>query len=106
MWLVLFNLGQHGQQWYGPQLTQAETQLSLINNHVQLYLRPVSISILIVLILTFLLKYQTYISRVTGNHPSSTVSYLSMAVLSTYHASKRPGILKIMHSRFQVTPRT
>ena len=30
MWLVLFKLGQHGQQRYGPQSTQAETQLSFI----------------------------------------------------------------------------
>jgi len=72
MWLVLFNPQSKGQQRNGPQSTQAETQLSLINNHVQLYLRPVSNFLLIALLLKTLAEVTTYISRVTGNHPSST----------------------------------
>ena len=59
MWLVLFNPQSKGQQRNGPQSTQAETQLSLLNNHVQLSLRPVSNSLLIALFLITLPEVTT-----------------------------------------------
>ena len=43
MWLVLFKLGQHCQQGYGPQSTQAEATFHTFHIHNPISLRPVSI---------------------------------------------------------------
>ena len=43
MWLVLFKLGQHCQQRYGPQSTQAEATFHTFHIHNPISLRPVSI---------------------------------------------------------------
>src|SRR6185312_622791 len=64
-----------------------------IHNHI--HLRPVSISlsssILSPITLPSKKSQWSYISRVTGKHSTSTESYLSMAVLTTYiYTSIRP----------------
>ena len=92
MWLVLFKLGQHGQQRYGPQLTQAETQLSLCKYHVQLSLRPVSNFLLIALFLKTLPEVTTL--YLTGDRKSPVFYrvYLSIAVLAITTLVRTLGI--------------
>ena len=82
MWLVLFNPQSKGQQRNGPQSTQAETQLSLLNNHVQLFLRPVSSFLLIVLFLKTLPEVTTLYLAGDRNSPVFYRVYLSIAVLA------------------------
>ena len=92
MWLVLFNPQSKGQQRNGPQSTQAETQLSLINIHVQLFLRPVSISILIALFLITLPEITTLYLAGDRKSPVFYRVYLSIAVLAIIALVKTLGI--------------
>ena len=82
MRLVLFNPQSKGQQWNGPQSTQAETQLSLLNNHVQLSFRPVSNSLLIALFLKTLPEVTTLYLAGDRKSPVFYRVYLSIAVLA------------------------
>ena len=82
MWLVLFNPQSKGQQRNGPQSTQAETQLSLPNNHVQLSLRPVSNFLLIALFLKVLPEVSTLYLAGDRKSPVFYRVYLSIAVLA------------------------
>ena len=82
MWLVLFNPQSKGQQRNGPQSTQAETQLSLPNNHVQLSLRPVSNFLLIALFLKILPEVSTLYLAGDRKSPVFYRVYLSIAVLA------------------------
>ena len=92
MWLVLFNPQSKGQQRNGPQSTQAETQLSLIHKHVQLSLRPVSISILIALFLITLPEVTTLYLAGDRKSPVFYRVYLSIAVLAITELVKTLGI--------------
>ena len=82
MWLVLFNPQSKGQQRNGPQSTQAETQLSLLNNYVQLSLRPVSNFLLIALFLKTLSEVTTLNLAGDRKSPVFYRVYLSIVVLS------------------------
>ena len=103
MWLVLFNPQSKGQQQNGPQSTQAETQLSLIHIHVQLSLRPVSISILITLFLITLPEITNQYLAGDRKSPVFYRVYLSIAVLAIT-ALVRHWVVKIMHLWFQSIP--
>ena len=92
MWLVLFNPQSKGQQRNGPQSTQAETQLSLPNNHVQLSLRPVSNFLLIALFLKVLPEVSTLYLAGDRKSPVFYRVYLSIAVLAITTLVKTLGI--------------
>ena len=92
MWLVLFNTQSKGQQRNGPQSTQAETQLSLLNNHVQLSLRPVSNFLLIALFLKTLPEVTTQYLAGDRKSPVFYRVYLSIAVLAITALVKTLGI--------------
>ena len=82
MWLVLFNPQSKGQQRNGPQSTQAETQLSFLNSHVQLSLRPVFNFLLIALFLITLPEVTALYLAGDGKSPVFYRVYLSLAVLA------------------------
>ena len=92
MWLVLFNPQSKGQQRNGPQSTQAETQFSLLNNHVQLFLRLVSNFLLIALILITLPEVTTLYLAGDRESPAFYRVYLSIAVLAITALVKTLGI--------------
>ena len=92
MRLVLFNPQSKGQQRTGPQSTQAETQLSLPNNHVQLSLRPVSNFLLIALFLKILPEVSTLYLAGDRKSPVFYQVYLSIAVLAITTLVKTLGV--------------
>ena len=92
MWLVLFNPQSKGQQQNGPQSTQAETQHSLNNIHVQLSLRPVSNFLLIALFLITLPEVATLYLAGDRKSPVFYQVYLSIAVLAIIALVKILGI--------------
>ena len=92
MWLVLFNPQSKGQLQNGPQSTQAETQVSLLHNHVQLSLRPVFNFLLIALFHITLPEVTNLYLAGVRKSPVFYRVYLSIAVLAITALVKTLGI--------------